>query len=175
MTVPEGTVQDVLDWVGDDPGRAQEALDAERVGQQRSTLISQLEAICPREDRTVTDTATATSADERLPAEGDEEALAPGPEQPVDVIIDPAAEGTAVGPVHVRDADVEVEDVALNEDPEVDAEESIPESIQVETMQAAGSHAGLLLVLNGQAFAFNDQMVATLKQVCDKAVAGLVL
>jgi hypothetical protein len=42
-------------------------------------------------------------------------------------------------------------------------------------MQAAGSHAGLLLVLNGQAFAFNDQMVATLKQVCDKAVAGLVL
>jgi hypothetical protein len=45
MTVPDGTVQDVLDWVGDDPGRAQEALDAEQAGQARSTLIARLEAI----------------------------------------------------------------------------------------------------------------------------------
>lgn len=55
MTVPRGTMQDVLDWVGNDPGRAQEALDAERAGQNRSTLISQLEAICPREDNTVSE------------------------------------------------------------------------------------------------------------------------
>lgn len=56
MAVPQGTMQDVLNWVGDDPGRAQEALDAERAGQNRSTLISQLEAICPREDNTVSET-----------------------------------------------------------------------------------------------------------------------
>jgi len=43
--VPNGTVQDVLDWVGDDSDRAQEALEAERAGQNRSTLITQLEAI----------------------------------------------------------------------------------------------------------------------------------
>lgn len=41
---PDGTVQDVLDWVGDDPDRARQALEAERAGQNRSTLISELEA-----------------------------------------------------------------------------------------------------------------------------------
>ena len=41
--VPEGTATEVLDWVGDDPDRAQQALDAERAGKNRSTLISQLE------------------------------------------------------------------------------------------------------------------------------------
>lgn len=40
---PDGTVQDVLDWVGDDPDRAQTALDAEQAGQNRATLIAELE------------------------------------------------------------------------------------------------------------------------------------
>lgn len=40
---PDGTKDDVLDWVGDDPDRAQQALDAERDGQNRSTLIAELE------------------------------------------------------------------------------------------------------------------------------------
>lgn len=42
--VPDGTVGEVLDWVGDDPDRARQALEAERAGQNRSTLISELEA-----------------------------------------------------------------------------------------------------------------------------------
>lgn len=43
--VPEGTVAEVLDWVGEDPERARQALEAERAGQQRTTLTSQLEAL----------------------------------------------------------------------------------------------------------------------------------
>jgi hypothetical protein len=43
--VPSGTIDEVLGWVGDDHDRAQRALDAERAGQNRSTLITQLEAI----------------------------------------------------------------------------------------------------------------------------------
>jgi len=43
--VPDGTAQEVMGWVGDDPARAQAALDKERAGQNRSTLISQLEAV----------------------------------------------------------------------------------------------------------------------------------
>jgi hypothetical protein len=39
---PEGTRAEVLAWVGDDPGRARAALDAERAGQQRNTLIAEL-------------------------------------------------------------------------------------------------------------------------------------
>lgn len=43
--VPEGTVADVLAWVGDDPDRARQALAAEQDGQQRSTLITRLEEL----------------------------------------------------------------------------------------------------------------------------------
>lgn len=43
--VPKGTVHEVLDWVGDDKDRAQAALDAEKEGAERVTLISALEEI----------------------------------------------------------------------------------------------------------------------------------
>jgi hypothetical protein len=42
---PEGTVSEVLRWVGDDPGRAGQALDAERAGRRRSSLIAELERL----------------------------------------------------------------------------------------------------------------------------------
>jgi hypothetical protein len=38
-------VAEVLAWVGDDPERAAQALQAERDGQQRSTLIARLEEL----------------------------------------------------------------------------------------------------------------------------------
>lgn len=42
----EGTVADVLDWVGDDPVRAQAALDAEKAKDApRSTLMASLEKL----------------------------------------------------------------------------------------------------------------------------------
>lgn len=42
---PSGSAATVLEWVGDDPERAGMALEAERVGKNRSTLITQLEAL----------------------------------------------------------------------------------------------------------------------------------
>lgn len=47
--VPDGTVDDVLDWVDDDPGRAAVALVAERAGKNRSSLIEALESISEEE------------------------------------------------------------------------------------------------------------------------------
>jgi hypothetical protein len=41
--VPEGTVADVKAWVGDDPDRARRALEAERAGPDRATLVTYLE------------------------------------------------------------------------------------------------------------------------------------
>jgi hypothetical protein len=188
MAVPDGTVQDVLDWVGNDPDRAEDALTAEEAGQNRSTLIAKLEAIAsePREDTAVTETETApeqpVGANEPVPNAGiDYEDLAPGPEQPVEVIIDPRAEGTVVGPIHVRDGEVEVpEDADLTPAPDTDpdAEDAEPRGLgaqQVEFFQAVSATNGVVLSLNGTAFVFSPQLVATLKGALDKAVAGLSL
>lgn len=50
--VPGGTVNDVLDWVDDDPDRARLALDAEQDRPSpRSTLVDQLEDIIDDEER----------------------------------------------------------------------------------------------------------------------------
>jgi hypothetical protein len=35
--IPGGTVAEIVDWVGDDPARAQAALDAEYAGANRTT------------------------------------------------------------------------------------------------------------------------------------------
>ena len=40
--VPDGTVAEVLDWAGDDPHRRQAALEAERAGKNRKTVIEAL-------------------------------------------------------------------------------------------------------------------------------------
>jgi hypothetical protein len=44
-TVPEGSIKDVLSWVGEDPTKAQIALDAENSGEKRKTLIKELNVI----------------------------------------------------------------------------------------------------------------------------------
>lgn len=43
--VPEGSIKDVLKWVGDDVDRAKKALAAEKKGDKRSTLITKLEGV----------------------------------------------------------------------------------------------------------------------------------
>lgn len=45
QSVPEGSIKEVLGWVREDATRAQAALDAEKAGEKRTTLISKLEAI----------------------------------------------------------------------------------------------------------------------------------
>lgn len=42
LEVPEGTIGDILAWVGDDPARAELALDAELAGKRRKTLVDAL-------------------------------------------------------------------------------------------------------------------------------------
>lgn len=45
QTVPEGSIKDVLGWVGEDSTKAKAALDAETSGEQRKTLVKELNAI----------------------------------------------------------------------------------------------------------------------------------
>jgi hypothetical protein len=45
ITVPEGSIKDVLGWVSEDPTKAQAALDAETSGDNRKTLVKELKAI----------------------------------------------------------------------------------------------------------------------------------
>jgi hypothetical protein len=45
QTVPEGSIKDVLGWVGEDPTKAKAALDAEASGEKRKTLVKELNAI----------------------------------------------------------------------------------------------------------------------------------
>jgi hypothetical protein len=145
--VPDGTVQDVLDWVGDDPGRAQAALDAEQAGAQRSTLITRLEALA------VTDP------------------IIEEPEES-EIIMIPGL-GTEISAVFVRDADVEPKG-DLRDEP--DRELPIPLA-PVETFQTVRSQHGFAVQFNGDgaAFVFTPQLLATLKGEVDKAVAGVVL
>ena len=40
--VPDGTVTEIIEWVGEDPARRRAAITAERAGKQRKTLIAAL-------------------------------------------------------------------------------------------------------------------------------------
>lgn len=43
LEVPDGTIGDVLAWVGNDPARAEAALAAEMAGRRRKTLVDALQ------------------------------------------------------------------------------------------------------------------------------------
>lgn len=45
LSVPEGTIKKVLEWVGDDEQKAQAALNAEVDGENRTTLVNKLKEI----------------------------------------------------------------------------------------------------------------------------------
>lgn len=169
MTVPEGTMQDVLDWVGSDPARANEALDAEEAGANRSTLITKLEAIASEpEEAAVTDAITTDEAVET--------GEAPGPVPPENLTVD-LSTGT-IGAIHVRDSDVEVpadSDVTPKESDDPDAEPEMVEGEQVEFFQVAGANNGAIIAINGQVFVFTPNLTASLKTAVDRAVAGLTL
>lgn len=44
-TVPEGTIAEITEWVGEDTARAARALEAEETGQQRKSLIKTLKSL----------------------------------------------------------------------------------------------------------------------------------
>jgi hypothetical protein len=197
--VPIGNINAVLAWVGRDPQRAQQALDAERAGFHRSTLIAKLEAIASRRDTAVatpqtpeqppqTDNPAAPQTDENT-----EDPLAglEAPERPVEVVLYPRAIGTQIGPVHVRDWEVELADDAdlrsqfglSTREADIDAynladeqeREEALEADPVEFFQVARAANGVAIMVNGGGFAFTPQLVAALKGEIDKAVAGMAL
>jgi hypothetical protein len=45
LEAPEGTVAEILDWVGEDVEKAKVALEAEKAGKKRKSLIEELEAL----------------------------------------------------------------------------------------------------------------------------------
>ena len=42
LTVPSGTVDEILAWAGDDPARREAALEAEQAGKNRVSLVKAL-------------------------------------------------------------------------------------------------------------------------------------
>lgn len=157
MTVPQGTVAEILEWVGDDAARAQEALDAEYSGAGRSTLITQLEAIATKEANTVTETATTYD---------EETGLAPAAVPPEEVYLDPEDEGTVVGAIHLRDAEVEVDAAPEPSETGIAAE-------QVLYLQGIAGTNGLVLNLNGAYYAFTPSLLGALKGVVERGVAAV--
>jgi hypothetical protein len=156
--VPQGTIAEVLDWVGEDPDRADLALQAEYLGQNRSTLITQLEAIAVKEATPVTETTTDPGYDE-------ETGLAPGPEPP-EVALNAEDPDTTVLPPVVANSEVELPD---------DAGQLPEDGLQVEWMTGAVAPHGFVLVINGQAFTFSPEQVASLRAIVNSAVAGVSL
>lgn len=155
--VPDGTVQEVVDWVGDDPARAQQALDAERAGQNRTTLIAQLEPIAAKEASAVTETTTPEQQEEIIEP--------PAP----DIVIDVTQEGTYVGPVYRVAVDTDVPD--YDDLGQVETIESDP----VDYFQVAGNTRGAVISFNGAAYALRADQVAALKAQVDHLMAGLTL
>jgi hypothetical protein len=155
--IPGGTVADIVEWVGDDPARAQTALDAEYEGQARTTLIAKLEAILdPQEDSTVTESNEA-------PAEQID------PASPGDIVLDATSADVTVSVVHRRDVDVEVpeyDDIAQMETIEADP---------VEYFQLAGSPTGAVFSFNGGVYSLRPDQVAAFKGALDKVLIGLTL
>src|SRR4051794_16495528 len=78
--VPQGTVAEVLEWVGNDPARARAALDAECAGANRSSLINQIEPIANRPEDNVSSTPEQQQTSE-APAEQQETSEAPAEQQ----------------------------------------------------------------------------------------------
>jgi hypothetical protein len=152
--VPDGTVQEILNWVDDDPAKARAALEVERGDEApRTTLLDKLEAIASEES----DMTTYKDAPEADTHEA---------EVPIDVALDTDDASTLVGPVQARDSEVAV--------PDAD-DLDVAGAAQTEFLQVAAGVNGVVVALNGTAYALTPQMAVALKQAVDRAVVGLSL
>lgn len=122
--VPQGTVAEVLEWVGQDPARARAALDAECAGANRSSLINQIEPIANRPEGNV-ESSTASTTEQETTATGTEPGTdvatteRPADESPAtaegtgivedDEGREPYPEGNAPGPVPPSIEDIEID------------------------------------------------------------------
>ena len=72
--VPEGTIEQVLEWVGDDPDRAAQAYEAEVVGKGRKTLLEALAEAGESEEVESPEPAEDADEDDGEPADHSEAA-----------------------------------------------------------------------------------------------------
>jgi len=157
--VPQGTITEVLSWVDGDPQRAQQALEAEQAGANRSTLIASLQAIAERNPQEAAVTEDTTTVDEAV----EEAEEVPAPVPPTEVSIDPEENATVAGAVHLRDPDVEAPDT------ELEAASYEP----VESIRVVSGGNGVVIFLAGEPFAFNTQQALALRGDLNQAIAGL--
>jgi len=169
MDVPQGTAADVLAWVGDDPARAQAALDAEYVGANRSTLIAKLEPIAAKEASVSEETAVTEE-------EVVEEVAAPEPVAAADIEVDLAAPGTFVGAGNVRDADVEVpaDNYQTQRTEAQAAEEEAPvDAGGVDFMQLASTGSVVVVRFDDNAVKLDANQAVALAKDLRRALAGV--
>lgn len=165
--VPQGTAQEVLDWVGSDPARAQEALYAEyERPTPRSTLIAKLEPINAAQEEPMSDETVA------------EPELAPAPEAPSgeDLSIDLADRATHIGPANVLN-----DEVAKPEDSfdlvaaqaQADDEEAPVDATAVEFFQLASNGGVVVLNFDGNSVLLDANQAAALSKDLKTALAGV--
>lgn len=164
MDVPQGTIAEVLDWVDEDPDRAEHALAAEFQGQNRSTLINQLEAIIDKEDP-VSDEPEAV----------EETGEAPGPEQPSgeDLTVDLADRATVLGPRNQRTPDIDIPEDNYDAQVADAADEPVPVDAQaVDFFQLASSGGIVVLRFDDAAVLLDAQQALALQRDLRQALAN---
>lgn len=174
MDVPEGIAAEVLLWVDDDPARAQAALDAERAGQNRSTLIAKLESIASKE---VAVSESTSTTEPEAPAEAPE-GNAPAPEPPSgdDLVVDLASQSTVVGVANMANPDVEKPDDSYDI---VKAEEREPgegapiEATAVEFFQLASNNGVVVIRFDDSAVLLDAQQAVALQRDLRGALANV--
>jgi hypothetical protein len=169
MDVPEGTAAEVLLWVDDDPARAQAALEAERAGPNRSTLITRLESIASKEASVSENTTTEPEAPE---------GNAPAPEPPSgeDLSVDLADRATVVGPANVVTPDIDKPDDSydlVKAEPREPDEEAPIDAEPVEFLQLASNNGVVVIRFNDNAVLLDTQMALALSRDLRSALANV--
>lgn len=121
-SVPGGTISEVLDWVGDDPDRAQTALEAERAGQNRSTLISQLETIAAqKEEATVSEESSAPQEEQQVERTKEQKKL----DEQGQHVVEGSEESLEAGYWGVRPTEIDDAEYALTTGPDAPYDEEL--------------------------------------------------
>lgn len=178
MDVPQGTAAEVLDWVGDDPARAQAALDAENAQPTpRTTLVSRLETIASKEAPVSESTATT---DETVDPEAPPEGNAPAPVPPAgeDLVVDLVDHSTVIGPANMANPDVQKPDdsydLAANEArSDDDVDEAPIDATAVEFFQLASNNGTVVIRFDGNAVLLDANQALALSRDLRGALANV--
>jgi|SRR5882672_8566638 len=163
MDVPEGIATVVLDWVAEDPARAQAALDAEYMAPTpRSTLIAKLQSIAakPAQEEAMTETPVEEQ---------------PAPEVP-EPAVDLADNATHVGPRNQRTAEIEVPEDAFDTvaaQAKADDEEAPVEAEPVDYFQLASNQSGVALRVDDSVHLFDHSQALALSRDLRQALANV--